>query len=55
MKQRTKGDTMKNKTTLLTIIAALLVVAGAFLVGPILNDHFGDKQVNYSNAQAYWS
>lgn len=35
---------MKNKTTVLTIIAAVLVVAIAFAAGPLLNDYFGDKK-----------
>ncbi len=35
---------MKNKTTILTIIAAVLVVAIAFAAGPLLNDYFGNKK-----------
>lgn len=40
---------MKNKTTIITIVAAILVVAIAFVVGPLLNDKFGDKKNDSSS------
>lgn len=49
MKQIIKGDTMKNQTTILTIVAATLVVAAAFIAGPLLNSYFGDKKDSHSD------
>ena len=49
MKQIIKGDTMKNQTTMLTIVAATLVVAAAFIAGPLLNSYFSDKKDSHSD------
>lgn len=40
---------MKNRTTILTIVAATLVVAVAFIAGPLLNSYFGDKKDSHSD------
>ncbi|HPD98937.1 MAG TPA: DUF305 domain-containing protein [Candidatus Saccharibacteria bacterium] len=40
---------MKNKTTIITIVAAILVVAIAFVVGPLLNDKLGDNKNSHEN------
>ena len=40
---------MKNRTTILTIVAAVLVVAAAFIAGPLLNSYFGDKKGSHSD------